>query len=60
MVRRGLQMLPLEFRTVVVLRLIDGYSTRETAKILRLPQGTVLSRLARGQAKLKDIIDRLS
>jgi len=57
LVRRGLGQLPPEFRTVVVLRLIDGYSTRETADILRLPQGTVLSRLARGQAKLKEIVD---
>jgi len=57
LVRRGLQRLPPEFRTVIVLRLIDGYSTRETAALLRLPQGTVLSRLARGQAKLKEIID---
>jgi len=60
LVRRGLQSLPPEFRTVVVLRLINGYSTRETADILHLPQGTVLSRLARGQAKLKEIIDGLN
>ncbi len=57
LVRQGLRQLPAEFRTVVVLRLIDGYSTRETADMLRLPQGTVLSRLARGQAKLKEIVD---
>ena len=57
LVRQGLQQLQPEFRVVVVLRLIDGYSTRETADILRLPQGTVLSRLARGQAKLKEIVD---
>jgi RNA polymerase sigma-70 factor (ECF subfamily) len=57
LIQRGLQRLPTEFRTVLVLRLMDGYSTRETADILRLPQGTVLSRLARGQAKLKEIID---
>lgn len=60
LVRRGLQRLPPEFRAVIVLRLIDGYSTRETADILRLPQGTVLSRLARGQAKLKEIIDGMN
>jgi len=60
LVRRGLQRLPADFRSVIVLRLIDGYSTRETADILRLPQGTVLSRLARGQAKLKDIIDGMN
>ena len=56
-VRLALQKLPLKFRTVIVLRLINDYSTRETAKILRLPEGTVLSRLARGQAKLKEIFE---
>jgi RNA polymerase sigma-70 factor (ECF subfamily) len=59
-VQSGLDRLPAEFRAVIVLRLINGYSTRETADILRLPQGTVLSRLARGQAKLKEIIDGMN
>lgn len=52
----GLQQLRPEFKSVVVLRLIDGFSTKETAEMLSLAQGTVLSRLARGQAKLKEII----
>jgi RNA polymerase sigma-70 factor, ECF subfamily len=55
-VRRGLEQLAPEFRAVVVLRLIDGFSTKETAEFLNLAEGTVLSRLARGQAKLKEII----
>jgi RNA polymerase sigma-70 factor (ECF subfamily) len=33
--------------------LMEGYSTEETASILELPIGTVLSRLARAQKKLK-------
>jgi RNA polymerase sigma-70 factor (ECF subfamily) len=57
MVREGLQRLQPKFKSVVVLRLINGYSTRETARILGLSHGTVLSRLARGQAKLKHIIE---
>lgn len=55
-IRQGLQKLEPKFRTIIVLRLINGYTTREIAKMLRLPQGTVLSRLARGQAKLKEIL----
>jgi RNA polymerase sigma-70 factor (ECF subfamily) len=35
---------------------MDDYSTSETAEILKLPIGTVLSRLARGQLKLKEIM----
>ncbi len=45
-----------KYRPVIVLRLIDGYSTEETAKILDLPFGTVLSRLARGQKILKELL----
>ncbi len=44
------------FRSVVVLRLIEGYSTKETAEILNLPMGTVLSRLSRAQKQLKEIL----
>jgi RNA polymerase sigma-70 factor (ECF subfamily) len=54
-VQQALQKLEPRFRSVIVLRLIDGYSTKETAQILKLPIGTVLSRLARAQMKLKKI-----
>ncbi len=42
-----------EFQAVATLRLIEGYSTAETAEILGIPLGTVLSRLARAQQKLR-------
>lgn len=58
-VQAGLQGLEAKFRSVLVLRMIEGYTTKETAKILKLPQGTVLSRLARGQEKLKAILENL-
>lgn len=45
-----------KFRSVVVLRLIDGYSTEETGRILGIPLGTVLSRLSRGQKKLRELL----
>lgn len=54
----ALRKLDDKFRAVIILRLIEGYSTEETAKILNLPIGTVLSRLARGQKKLKEIIEQ--
>src|SRR5277367_1569739 len=34
-----------DFRSVATLRLVEGYSTEETATILGIPFGTVLSRL---------------
>jgi len=55
-VQQALQKLHKKFRAVVVLRLIDGYSTEETAQILDLPIGTVLSRLSRAQKKLKELL----
>lgn len=47
------------FRSVVTLRLLEGYSTKETAEILEIPLGTVLSRLKRGQEQLKDALRSL-
>ncbi len=52
--KQALQELDPDARAVVVLRLIDGYSVKETAEILGLPAGTVASRLARAQKKLKE------
>ncbi len=55
-VEAALQQLEEGFRSVVVLRLIEGYSTKETAEILNLPVGTVLSRLSRAQKQLREIL----
>lgn len=55
-VQRALHQLSPKHRTVVVLRLINGYSTRETAELLDIPLGTVLSRLHRAQKKLKTLL----
>lgn len=48
-----LQKLEKGQRAVFILRMIEGFSTRETAKILKIPQGTVLSRLHRAIEILK-------
>lgn len=47
------------YRSVLTLRMIEGYSTRETAEILNIPEGTVLSRLARAQGQLKKELEQL-
>lgn len=52
LVEQAIQKLHPAFRAVVVLRLVEGYSTEETAQILAVPLGTVLSRLSRAQKKL--------
>ena len=55
-VQKAIQKLEPKFRAVIILRLMDGYSTAETARILKVPVGTILSRLARAQKKLKAIL----
>ena len=59
LVKIALQKVESKLRSVLVLRMIEGYDTRETAEILEIPQGTVLSRLSRGQQKLKDVLIKL-
>lgn len=56
LVNNALQKLEPKLRSVIVLRLVDGFSTKETANILKIPVGTVLSRLSRAQQKLKKIL----
>lgn len=57
---KALNSLEPKFRIVVVMRMLQGYSTKETAEILELPLGTVLSRLSRAQEQLKDILTKLN
>jgi RNA polymerase sigma factor (sigma-70 family) len=46
--------LPDVFREVIVLREIEDLSYREIAEIVNTPVGTVMSRLARGRAMLRE------
>jgi RNA polymerase sigma-70 factor, ECF subfamily len=43
-------------KSVFTLRILEGYSTRETAKILRIPEGTVLSRMSRALAEMRELV----
>ena len=55
-IEAALRQLPLAFRTVVVLREMEGFAYEEIAEILEVPAGTVKSRLTRGRAQLKQIL----
>src|SRR6202158_4569560 len=46
-VRGALEMLPTDFREVLVLRELEGLSYKEIAAIVGIPIGTVMSRVAR-------------
>ncbi len=59
LVQRAIAGLSPVHRAVVVLRMIDGYSTRETAEMLGVPPGTVMSRLSRALEKLQVALEPL-
>ncbi len=48
--------LPAEFREILTLRHLEGLSYKEIADIAQIPPGTVMSRLARARAKLKECL----
>lgn len=48
--------LPANYRSVIYLFYYEGYQAAEIGKILGVPTATVHTRLARGRAKLKDIL----
>ena len=49
----AIQKLPLDYRTVFVLRDVEGLSTRETATIVKITEEAVKSRLRRARAFLR-------
>lgn len=53
-VLRALEKVPIDFRLVVVLSDIYGYSYKEIARRVEIPIGTVMSRLFRGRRLLQD------
>ncbi len=55
-VAEALKHLPVEFRMPVVLRDLEEWSYEEISRSLRLPVGTVKSRIARGRGQLKAIL----
>ena len=54
----ALMTLPRKQRVALELHYIEGYSVAETARILRLPEGTVKWRLKRGRELLKQSLNR--
>ena len=52
-VRRAIADLPVEFREIVILREMEGFSYKEIAELAEVPIGTVMSRLARARKLLQ-------
>ena len=55
-VRRAVEDLPDEYREIVVLKDLLGYSYEQIGQILSLGEGTVKSRLSRARKKLAEIL----
>ncbi len=57
LLQQGLQELPLDQRTAVVLCDIQGFSYEEVAQTTQTTLGTVRSRISRGRARLRHFLD---
>lgn len=58
LVQRAVNLLPLAFREVVILHYFEGLEVADIAKILRVPAGTVKSRLARARERLRQLLEQ--
>jgi len=56
MLREALDALPVNFREILILRELEGMSYKEIAELVNVPMGTVMSSLARGRERLREIL----
>src|SRR5213596_872313 len=56
LIREAINELPAEFREILTLRHQEGLSYKEIADVAQIPPGTVMSRLARARAKLREYL----
>src|SRR5437763_14914356 len=54
---RAMAKLPIRNRQVILLIALEDLSYEEAAEALRIPVGTVRSRLSRGRAELRKLMD---
>jgi RNA polymerase sigma-70 factor (ECF subfamily) len=52
----ALRRLPAELRAVVEATILDGLTTKEAARLLGIPNGTVKTRLMRARAALREVL----
>jgi RNA polymerase sigma-70 factor, ECF subfamily len=57
-VRAAIEELPVEFREIILLREYEDLSYQEIADVMDCPVGTVMSRLARARARLRELLSR--
>ena len=55
-IERALGLLPLEQREILLLVGLEELSYADVARVLKLPQGTVMSRLSRGRKRFRALL----
>src|SRR5438132_6918772 len=56
LIKEAMDELPVQFREILALRHQEGLSYKEIAEIAQVPPGTVMSRLSRARAELKEYL----
>ena len=56
LIKNAMEELPAEFREILILRHQESLSYNEIGETLKIPIGTVMSRLARARGKLKEYL----
>ena len=56
LIKNAMNELPADFREILTLRHHEELSYQEISEILKIPVGTVMSRLARARAKLREYL----
>ena len=60
LLHQAIEVLPVEYREVLVMRELEGLAYKEIAEVAELPIGTVMSRLARAREQLRQgLLERL-
>ncbi len=59
LLRRALEILPTDFREVLILRELEGMSYKEISDVTGMPPGTVMSRLSRARSGLRQSLVNL-
>ena len=57
-IHRALERLSVEYREMIVLRELQGFSYKEIGAVTGVPIGTVMSRLSRARRSLQDALTR--